>query len=196
MKMKLALICFSVLTSLSISFASQEKQPIVCRGKSLPLLSIPGPKMTGPARPLRFGGTREVGSPYFYSFPTDKAFTLVIRNRDEFSSFWKRLTAPVPKGDWLPEPPEIDFSKEIMVVSAMGTRPSSGYGTMIDGACEVDGQIEVFISNLETPCGAALTVLTAPADAVRIPRTDLPVVFRETQITCNEMNSHLIGVHP
>jgi len=43
--MKLALICFFVLTSLSLSFGVQEKPASrECRGKPLPITILPGPK--------------------------------------------------------------------------------------------------------------------------------------------------------
>jgi hypothetical protein len=81
-------------------------------------------------------------------------------------------------------------------VSAMGQRPSSGYWTFIDGACEVDGQVEVFVTNVEdVKCSGAFTVLTYPADAVRIPRTDLPIVFRETQLSCTQWHKLLGFLH-
>ena len=184
--MKLALILFFVLTSLSM-FGAQERPPAICRGKSLPITLLPGPKMTVLASlPLRFGGTRPPPLPWVHSFPSDKPLRLVIKSREEFSDFWKRLTAPVPPGGWVPPLPEIDFSKEMIVVSAMGSRPSSGYSIFIDGACEVDGQVEVFVSSVEVMCGAELGIVTYPADAVRLPRSDFPIVFRETQIGCKE----------
>jgi hypothetical protein len=190
--MKLALIFFSVLTSLSMWFAAQKTPPVICRGKPLSISLLPAPKMTGPSLPLRFGGTRPFPSPYVNSFLTDNGFRLVIKNRDEFSDFWKRLTAPVPPGQWVPPLPEIDFSKEMVVVAAMGARPTSGYWTIIDGACEVDGQVEVFVSNVEdASCTGQLAILTYPADAVRIPQTDLPIVFRETQVGCTQWHDQL-----
>lgn len=137
--MKLALIFFSVLTSLSMWFAAQETPPVICRGKPLSITLLPDPKMSGPTLPLRFGGTRQLPRPPVNSVPSDNAFRLVIKNRDEFSNFWKRLTARVPPGQWVPPLPEIDFSKEMVVVAAMGRRPSPGYWTITDGACEVDG---------------------------------------------------------
>lgn len=183
--MKLALIFFSVLTSLSLWFATQLTPPVVCRGKTLSITMLPAAEMTGPSLPLRFGGTRPFPRPPVNSFFSDNPFRLVIKSRDEFSDFWKRFTAKIPPGNWVPPPPEIDFSKEMIVVSAMGQRPTSGYWTFIDGACEVDGQVEVFVSNVEdVRCMPGLTILTYPADAVRLPRSDLPVVFRETQISC------------
>ena len=193
--MKLALICFSVLTSLAVWFGVQEKPRFECRGKPLPITILPGPKMTSIAIPLRFGGERPPPLPWVNSFTSKTGFRLVIRNRDEFSDFWKRLLAPVPPGQWTPALPEIDFSKEMIVVAAMGERPSSGYSIIIDGACEIDGHVEMFVSSQEGigACGGALGVVTYPADAVRIPQTDLPVVFRETQVPCDYWQKQLQG---
>ena len=181
--MKLALIFFSVLTSLSM-FVAQGTPPVECRGKALPITLIPGPKMTGPSLRLRFGGTRPLPSPWVNVYPSEKGFRRVIKSREEFSDFWKGLTMP---GQSLPPLPEIDFSKEMIIAAVMGQRPTSGYLTVIDGACEVDGQVEVFISSVEDPsCIGVFDSYTYPSDAVRIPRSDLPVVFRETQIPCKQ----------
>lgn len=192
--MKLALILFSVLVSLSSWFAGQEKPPILCRGRSLSITLLPGPKMTWDLQvPLRFGGTRELPRPPITGFPSEKGFREVIRNREEFIDFWKRLHGRVPPGGFVIPLPEIDFSKEMIVVAAMGQRPSSGYSILIDGACEVDGQVEVFVSSVEElSCGIGVfPSMTAPADAVRLPRSDLPVVFRETQLSCKEWRDRM-----
>ena len=187
--MKPALICFAVLTSFSLWLGAQGAPPITCHGKPLSITMFPGPKMTGPSLPLRFGGTRQLP---FLQFPSNKSLRLVIKNRDEFSNFWKQLNSRVVSTQSAP-PPEIDFSKEMIVVAAMGERPTSGYWTYIDGACEVDGQVEVFVSTVEGggKCGVVFTVLTYPADAVRLPRTDLPIVFRETQVSCSQWQNQL-----
>ena len=194
--MRLALICFSVLTSLSLSFGVQEKVPTLeCRGKSLPITILPGPKMTSLALPLRFGGERPLPLPWVNGYPSKTPFRLVIRNRDEFSEFWKGLLSKVPPGQWAPSLPEIDFSKETIIVAAMGERPTSGYVIIIDGACEVDGHVEVFVTSQEhgDSCGGVAPVVTAPADAVRIPQTDLPIVFREFQVPCDYLQKQLQG---
>lgn len=187
--MKLALIFFSVLASLSIWFAAQEKAPIVCRGKPLSITALvkPGVEIRGPSLPLRFGGTRQ--GPV-WQVDGDKAFRLVIKNRDEFSNFWKRFTRP---SGWAPPLPEVDFSKEMIIVAGMGRRPSPGYMTLIDGACEVDGHVEVFVTNVDDgPCVPVPSVVVAPADLVRIPQTDLPIVFRETQVPCTQWRDQLM----
>jgi hypothetical protein len=146
------------------------------------------------ALPLRFGGERPVPLPWVHSFPSKDGFRLVIRNRNEFSDFWQRLTAPIGAGRWVPPVPEVDFSKEMIIVAAMGERPSPGYAVIIDGACDVDGHVEVFVTSIEegAKCGPVPGVVTAPADAVRIPQTDLPVVFREVQLSCTEWQNHFM----
>jgi len=186
--MKLALILFAVLISLSSWLAGQEKAPTICRGKPLSITLLPGPKMTWDLQvPLRFGGTREFMRPPITGFPSDKSFRLVIKNREEFADFWKRLHGRVPPEGYVMPLPEIDFSKEMIVVAAMGQRPTSGYLIIIDGACEIDGHLEVFVSSVEdVSCNGVMDVLTHPADAVRLPRSDMPVVFRETQLACKE----------
>ena len=191
--MKLAPIFFSLVMSFSLWFAGQGKPPVVCHGKPLSIALLPGPKMTGPALPLRFGGTRPFPSPYVNIFRSESSLRLVIKNRDEFSNFWKRLTAHVPPGGWVPPRPEIDFSKEMVVVAAMGARPTSGYWTIIDGACEAGGQVQVFVSNVEdATCSGRFPAVTYPADAIRLPRSDLPIVFRETQVSCTQWHDQLM----
>ena len=189
MSVRLALVFFSVLTSLSLWFPMQDTAPVECHGKPLSIksLELPWVEMRGKGLPLRFGGTRQIPP---LGFPSDAPFRLVIKNRDEFSNFWKGMFAKV-RPEKLPPPIEIDFSKEIVVVSAMGLKPSVGPGTFIDGACEVDGRVEVFISNVDEVCGMVPGITSAPADAVRLPRTDLPIVFRETKFGCMEWQNHL-----
>ena len=185
--MKVALLFFSILMSLSIWCAAQDTPRVVCHGKLLSINMLPGPKMTGPSLPLRFGGTRPVPGPPVNGFYSEKGKRFIIKNRDEFNDFWKQFTARIPSENGMPPLPEIDFSKDMVIITAMGMRPTSGYWTIIDGACETGGKVEVFITTVEdTSCMGVFDSVTYPADAVRIPQTDLPIVFRETNISCKE----------
>lgn len=181
--MKLALIFFSVLTSLSLSFGGQGTPRATC-GKPLPITTFPSPAVTSFALPLRFGGTRPIPLPYFNGFPSETAVRLVIRNRDQFVDYWKQLTSR-SQPEKVPPMIEIDFSKETVVVAAYGITWGEG-GIFIDGACEVDGQVEVFVNTIYGTCGLQPGIAGAPADAIRLPRTDLPVVFVESKIHCLE----------
>ena len=113
---------------------------------------------------------------------------LVVRDRDLWVDVWKRIHRLDPYRGPYPEPPplpEIDFSREMLIVAAMGRRPSSAYGIIIDGAYayERNYRLEVFVRSIENQKGCgALTIMTAPLDIVRLPRTDRTVLFRETEV--------------
>ena len=159
------------------SSAPPQTNGSACRGKSIPvaLLDVGHPKEPEPRRLSLFHGGGSQRS------------RRVIRNRDEFSELWKQI---VGAGSDRPPPPEVDFTRVMLIVAAMGTKPSSGYEITIDGACEVDNHIEVFVRSVDySKCGLQLQVITAPLDIVQIPRTELPVVFRETEISsdCKEL---------
>jgi hypothetical protein len=82
--------------------------------------------------------------------------------------------------------PEIDFSREMIVIAAMGRRGNGAYRINIDGACEVDGQLVIFVRSIDGSSCTAPAIITATVDVARLPRIDLPVVFRETEVDCNQ----------
>jgi len=96
---------------------------------------------------------------------------------------WNRIHSRDPRLGPSPVPPlpEIDFSREIVVVAAMGSRPTAGYFISIDGAHERDNLLEVVVRSVETRCGG-FTILTAPLAIVRLPKTERSVVFREIEV--------------
>jgi protease stability complex PrcB-like protein len=109
---------------------------------------------------------------------------IVIRDRATWENIWKRILSPDPYHDpyqAVPSLPQIDFSKEMLIVAAMGRRPSGGYRILIDRARETRTSIEVEVQNISS-CGTAPAIMTAPIDIVRIPKTDLPVTFKEIEI--------------
>ena len=111
---------------------------------------------------------------------------IVIRDRETWDSVWKRICCtsdPLfrnPSTSLLPLP-EIDFSREMIVVAAMGRRPNGGYRIIVNSAHERDNRLEVEVQNIST-CGPTPQMFTAPVDIVRLPKTDLPVTFREVEV--------------
>ena len=152
------------------------KQEAVCRGKSIPVsLMEPlfGVKMYG----------RRIN---FLSGGISHRARLVIRDRDEFNEFWQEL---VRSASEKPALPEVNFSREMIIVAAMGRQQSSGYEVVIDSACEVDNRFEVFVRSTHfLKCGLQLEGVE-PVDIVRLPKTNLPVAFREIEVTsdCKEL---------
>ena len=84
----------------------------------------------------------------------------------------------------LPPLPEIDFSREMVVVAAMGRRPSTSYAIIIDSAYERnDYRLEVVVRSVENRKGCmAMAMMTAPIDIVRLPKTERSVIFREIEV--------------
>jgi hypothetical protein len=117
----------------------------------------------------------------------------VIRDRLHFSDFWKRAAIFAIPGVGSPPMPEIDFSREMVVATVMGNKPTSGYWLFIDGACERDGRLEVFVTSVDpTGCPGPFEGTSAAADVVVLPRTDLPVVFRENKVDCKQWADQLL----
>jgi hypothetical protein len=111
---------------------------------------------------------------------------IVIRDRQTWDSVWKRICRPDPFHDPYPSLlplPEIDFSREMLVVVAMGQRPSGSYRIIVSSAHERDNRLDVEVENI-SPCGADYAIMTAPVDIVRLPKSDLPVTFREVEVKC------------
>ena len=138
------------------------------RKKETPITPV-GPKMSGPRVSM--------------NSRLQDQMRLVVRDRETWERFWNGF-APGPSPP--PAMPEIDFKNEIVVIAAMGMRPSSGYQVIIDKAILYESypRLEITIRSIDnTKCPGLghFTALTSPVDIVRIPRTEYPVVLREIE---------------
>lgn len=106
----------------------------------------------------------------------------VITDEAAWAEAWGTLHATVSP---TPERPSIDFDASVLVLAAMGTRPSTGYSVIIEKVQHHDGVL--YVSLLErSPGSSCITgaALTAPAHVVQVPRTGTDVEFdvkRETR---------------
>ena len=100
----------------------------------------------------------------------------------EVTEWWKSRQQFMRQVTNKPPLPEVDFSREMLIVAAMGFQRDP-YEIIIDSACEVDNQLEVLVRSTKFDwCGAIAGLLPESVDIVRLPKTDLPVVFRETEV--------------
>src|SRR5215213_6903733 len=151
-----------------------KKPESVCRGKTVPVSLLERP----------FGLKMQGRRTSYLSGRISHRARLVIRDRVQFNELWNEIMRHVSDK---PPLPEVDFSREMLIVAAMGQQPSP-YEIIVDGACEVDNQLEVLVRSTKSDwCGAIVGLLPETVDIVRLPKTDLPVVFRETEVTsdCN-----------
>ena len=162
---------FVLLLSFSGESVLRATQDAANQGKSVPIVPL-DPKRSEPRRSfVEISGIEE-------------PLRVVIRDQDAWRDIWKRITSPNRE---LPSLPEIDFSSEMIVVVALGTKPSSGYGIIVDRAFERDDKLEIVVRSLSQKHCGVWPMMTSPADIVRLPKTMRPVVFRETEIVriCN-----------
>lgn len=161
-------------------------------GQKLPITCLPGPQVVwatqddqGKRVPVTPMCPKDSGSPLNWPVLAGiwDQLRLVVRDRDTWFDVWKRLHSLDPRlgRSSVPLLPEIDFSREIVVVAAMGSRPTSGYFISIDRAYERDNLVEVVVRSVENR-GSGLAIPTAPLVIVRLPKPERSVKFREIEV--------------
>jgi hypothetical protein len=108
----------------------------------------------------------------------DKPARLVIRDAVTWRVIWNQIylrqspVAPVPV---------IDFSREMVVVVALGSHSSGGYSILVDGAAEAANNGIVVIVDSSSPGYNCIVTdaFTQPVDIARVPLRDGPVSFVE-----------------
>jgi hypothetical protein len=102
---------------------------------------------------------------------------LIVKDSVSWRQTWSRVNQP-----FIPQPPLplIDFGREMIIVAAMGTQPTSAAAIRIDAALSDGSRLRVEIQRREgaTACPAQ-SVQSQPVDIVRLPTSDLPVQFVE-----------------
>ena len=99
---------------------------------------------------------------------------MVIRDAAAWGAFWAEATGPHAA----PAAPDVDFTRGMVLVAAMGTRPTGGYGISIESAYRGRGGLLVAVKHVSPAPGRMATqALTAPLDVVRVAQTDDQVTF-------------------
>ena len=119
--------------------------------------------------------------PFASNSGLDDPLRVVIRNREAWGEMWKQIHPRGPSP--VSELPEIDFSQEMVIVAALGSRPTGGYAIFIDGVNEREGRLEIKVSSQSAGKNCMVTLsLTQPVDIVRIPKSEQPVKFMEDAV--------------
>ena len=176
--MKRTLFSFFILLTISCSGYSVLRAPQESSSRGKPVTITPLSPMPCPTCAPRESFTAFSG--------IGENLRVVIRDHDAWRDMWKRihsLNQGYGSVRELPPLPEIDFSEEMIVVAALGGRPSSGYAVIVDNAYQRDDRLEITVRTVSPGRGCmSLAVVTAPVDVVRLPKTERSVVFRETEI--------------
>ena len=102
---------------------------------------------------------------------------ITIRDVESWRRYWDEIHRP-----FRPPPPipDVDFTREMVVVAAMGTRPTGGFLIVIDSVAMNAAQLLVRVTQVVPGRGCAVPAsVTQPVDVVRLPASQLPVSFSE-----------------
>jgi len=142
---------------------------LVTVGCSAPL-AAPGPHAALTVTRLR-------AEPFSFTYVSQlrQPERLVIRDQVAWVNAWASLS---PVGAPIAAPPNVDFGREMIVLVALGERPSGGYSILVDSAAANSDGVTVWVgtSSPGPHCGTTLA-LTQPVDIAKLPRIDAPVRF-------------------
>lgn len=107
---------------------------------------------------------------------------LVVRDSSAWRQLWFALNRP-----FVPPPPlpPIDFAREMIIVAALGARPTGGYDIVIESAVRDSSGVEVDVRRSTPAAGCPVSaVMTQPVDLARVPiAPELPHFRERTVIT-------------
>jgi hypothetical protein len=105
---------------------------------------------------------------------------LVIRDAETWAAVWAEM---ISVGD--PRtPPHVDFTKEDVLVAAMGERRAAGYDISINEVVEgANGVLAVVTSTTPAPACETSEIMTAPLAAIRVTKVTGGVAFEERGAT-------------
>ncbi len=107
----------------------------------------------------------------------------VVKSTDVWEKLWKQHSTAAGQSEKIPA---VDFSKEMVVVAALGTKRTGGYTVEIVGAEAKDKTLRISIKKTSPPPDAmTIQSLTAPFHFVAVPRSDLKPEFVEVQSPAN-----------
>ena len=123
--------------------------------------------------------TRLRAEPFSFTFYSglDDRQRIVVRDQTQWREIWQQIwkrTSPVP------DLPSIDFTREMVIVAADGSRPTGGYNILIERASDSGGAgINVIIRSVSPGRCGVTQGLTQPVDIARLTRREGVVTFTE-----------------
>jgi hypothetical protein len=102
---------------------------------------------------------------------------LVIRDNSAWQAAWASL---FPSGAPIAAPPNVDFSKEMVVLAALGERSTGGFGILVDSAKANASDATIWISTFAPGSRCVTTqAFTQPVDIAKVTRTAASVHFTD-----------------
>jgi hypothetical protein len=145
------------------------------------------PPSEDPSHPIANSGNRHEESVEFEVIVDEvicgleKPLRQVVRNQDSWKRLWEEIFRPVEP---VPERPQVDFEREMLIVVAMGTRRSGGFDITVQRITITDGFVDITVREIRPPPDSVVGMaLTQPVEVVRLRRLSQRVVFHVTEET-------------
>jgi hypothetical protein len=97
----------------------------------------------------------------------DTASSYLINDKEAWDEIWHLANGDIEP---MPDLPEIDFDKQMVLAVFMGRKNSGGYHNEIASINKANGFLNVKVINYERAGGTMLPVLTSPFQIVTIPK--------------------------
>jgi hypothetical protein len=110
-----------------------------------------------------------------------QAQNFVIKDAAAWNDLWQRIYATQTP---VPPLPDVDFNTQMVVASAIGGKPSGGYGVLLTGAARDTGGLVIAVRATSPGAHCIVTqAFTQPIDIARLVKTGGDVRFEQTQQT-------------
>ena len=105
----------------------------------------------------------------------------VVRDQESWARLWSEIHR---RQDSAGQPPAVDFSRQMLILAALGTRPTGGFAVKVRGVSTRGEQLEVVVLESCPAQGAMVTAaLTQPVEVVRVARLSQTPTFKEQRET-------------
>jgi hypothetical protein len=103
------------------------------------------------------------------------AMRSVVSDSKAWASTWRQFSCCAPA-------PDVDFTRDRVLVAALGRRSTAGYAITIDSAVGFDAGTVVYVTAFDAGGCLEPQVETQPAQAVRLPQPLEPISFLERSV--------------
>lgn len=105
---------------------------------------------------------------------------LVVRDEAAWAEAWATIHGPVSDP---PPLPTVDFAREMILVAALGPRPSGGYTVTFSAVAQAGEGLRATVQETAPGPGCVTaTVITSPVVVVRVMRVEGAVEFRDAPV--------------
>jgi hypothetical protein len=122
--------------------------------------------------------TRLRAEPFSFTFYSglNEPQRIVVRDQTQWKEIWQQIWKKISP---IPDLPSIDFTREMVIVAAMGSRPTGGYNILIGAASESGAGVNVVIKSVSPGRCGVTQALSQPVDIASVTRRDGVVTFTE-----------------